>query len=147
MSEKYKFHDPEGIYFISPTIIHWIDLFTRKEFKHIIIESLAYCQQEKGLEIYAWVIMPSHLHLIISTKKEPLENIMRDFKKFVSKSIIKEIEQVNESRKECQPVGRKGYCEPFLKLVLDSKGIQNTKYGKKVISQNNLLQISLSKKS
>jgi REP element-mobilizing transposase RayT len=100
MSEKYKFHDLEGIYFVSPTIIHWIDLFTRKEFKHIVLASLAHCQKEKGLIIYAWVIMPSHLHLIIGTSKEPLEDIMRDFKKYVSKSIIKELDIINESRKE-----------------------------------------------
>jgi len=100
MSEKYKFYDPEGIYFVSPTVIHWIDLFTKKEFKHIIIESLAHCQKEKGLVIHAWVVMPSHLHLIISTKKEPLENIVRDFKKHVSRSIIKELNNINESRKK-----------------------------------------------
>ena len=100
MSEKYKFRDVEGIYFVSPTIIHWIDLFTRKEFKHIVVDSLIYCQKEKGLVIHAWVIMPSHLHLIISTNKDALEDIMRDFKKHVSKSVIKKLDFINESRKE-----------------------------------------------
>lgn len=38
MSEKYKFRDPEGLYFVICTIVHWIDLFTRKEFKHIIVD-------------------------------------------------------------------------------------------------------------
>jgi len=44
MSEKYKFNNPEGIYFVTSTVVHWIDLFTRKEFKHILIESLKYYQ-------------------------------------------------------------------------------------------------------
>ncbi|MEO9802822.1 MAG: hypothetical protein ABJF04_06225 [Reichenbachiella sp.] len=44
MSEKYKFRDPEGLYFVTCTIVHWIGLFTRKEFKHIIVDSLKYCQ-------------------------------------------------------------------------------------------------------
>jgi len=51
MSEKYKFHDPEGIYFVTLTVINWIDLFTRKELKYIIVNSLKRCQEHKGLII------------------------------------------------------------------------------------------------
>ncbi|MEX0966586.1 MAG: hypothetical protein WD077_05075 [Bacteroidia bacterium] len=47
MSEKYKFDDPEGIYFVTTSVVFWIDLFTRKELKHIILNSLQYCQGEK----------------------------------------------------------------------------------------------------
>ena len=89
MSEKYKFNDPEGIYYVSPTIVYWIDLFTRKEFKYQVINSLKYCQKQKGLVVHAYCIMPSHLHLIISTKGEPLESIMRDLKKYLAKAIIR----------------------------------------------------------
>ncbi len=45
--------------------------------------------------------MPGHLHLILSTQgNEQLSSIVRDFKKFASKAIIEEIENINESRKE-----------------------------------------------
>ncbi|MEP4095753.1 transposase [Reichenbachiella sp.] len=100
MSEKYKFRDPEGIYFVTSTVVHWIDLFTRREFKYIVVDSLKYCQKEKGLIIHAWVLMPSHLHMVISTNGKPLESIMRDFKKHTSRAIIKELDRINESRKE-----------------------------------------------
>ncbi len=90
MSEKYKFHDPDGIYFVTPTIVDWVDLFTRKEYCQLIIDSLQYCQLKKGLVIHAWCIMPSHLHLIISrTGDFGLSEIMRDFKKHTSKRIVK----------------------------------------------------------
>ena len=100
MSEKYKFNNPEGIYFVTCTVIHWIDLFTRKELKHVILNSLRHCQKEKGLVIHSWCLMPSHLHLIISSRGEELSGIMRDFKKFTNKRIIKELKHINESRKE-----------------------------------------------
>lgn len=100
MSEKYKFRDPVGVYFVTSTVIHWIDLFTRNEFKHIIIDSLRYSQKEKGLIIHAWVLMPSHLHMVISTNGKPLESIMQDFKKHTSRAIVKELGRINESRKE-----------------------------------------------
>lgn len=100
MSEKYKFYDPEGIYFVTLTVVYWIDLFTRREFKHLLLDSLRHCQQHKGLIIHAWCIMPSHLHLIISSRGDALENILRDFKKHTSKSIVKLLPDINESRRE-----------------------------------------------
>ncbi|NMM48122.1 hypothetical protein [Marinigracilibium pacificum] len=45
MSEKYKFNNPEGIYFVTCTIVYWIDLFTRKEYKHILLDTLNYYQE------------------------------------------------------------------------------------------------------
>ena len=100
MSEKYKFRDSEGIYFVTPTIVGWIDVFTKKEYFEIILDSIRFCQKEKGLIVHAWCIMSSHLHLIVSSKENKLQDIMRDFKTFTSKKITKQIEQGNDSRKE-----------------------------------------------
>jgi putative transposase len=54
----------------------------------------------KGLIVHAWCIMSSHLHLIISCKKNKLEDVIRDFKTYTNKAIIKELEQGNDRRKE-----------------------------------------------
>jgi REP element-mobilizing transposase RayT len=99
MSEKYKFRDPEGIYFVTTTAVGWVDLFTRKELKQVIIDSLRYCQKEKGLIIHAWCLMPSHLHMIVSTRLVPLPEIMRDFKKFTAKELVRTIQTIKESRR------------------------------------------------
>lgn len=98
MSERYKFNDPEGIYFVTLSIVFWIDLFTRKELKHLLINSLKHCQKEKGLVIYSWCLMPSHVHLIISSEDKPLAHILRDFKKYTAKSIVRTIPDIKESR-------------------------------------------------
>lgn len=101
MSSKYKFKNPDGIYFISFAVVYWIDVFIRNEYKNIFLESLKYCQQNKGLKVHAWVIMTSHVHLIISASDNKLEDIVRDFKSFSSRK-LKEAIQDNpqESRKE-----------------------------------------------
>ncbi len=100
MGFKYKISN-DGIHFITATVVDWIDVFTRKELAEIVIDSLKYCQKEKGLVLYAWCLMPSHLHLIASTKENTtLSNVMRDFKKFTSKSIVAAIKEINESRRE-----------------------------------------------
>ncbi|MGZ3753527.1 MAG: transposase [Mucilaginibacter sp.] len=55
----------------------------------------------KGLELYAWVIMSNHVHLIIGTHGQPMEDILRDIKRHTSKKIVKAIsENIRESRKE-----------------------------------------------
>lgn len=51
--------------------------------------------------IYAWCIMPSHVHLIIGTNKDPMENILRDFKSYTSRNLKDKIRSnPQESRKE-----------------------------------------------
>jgi putative transposase len=101
MSRKYKFHDNDKLYFISFATVYWIDVFVREEYFQAIIDSWKHCQQEKGLEIYGWCIMPSHVHMIIGSKKERLENIVRDMKKHTSLTLKTIINSNNfESRKE-----------------------------------------------
>ncbi|TAE66423.1 MAG: transposase [Bacteroidetes bacterium] len=102
MSTKYKFEDQNKIYFVSFAVVDWIDVFIRPLYKDIFVESLKYCQENKGLELYAWCVMTSHIHLIIGTNgTEKLENIMRDLKKFTSKNIHNAIQKnPQESRKE-----------------------------------------------
>ncbi len=102
MSRKYKFDNPEGIYFISFATVGWIDVFTRRIYKDILIESLSFCQKEKGMDLFAWCVMTNHLHLIARAKEGfLLQDIIRDFKKFTSKKLIKAIVENNqESRKD-----------------------------------------------
>ncbi|MFD2284716.1 transposase [Pedobacter petrophilus] len=99
MGYKYAVTDDSGIYFITTTVVNWIDVFTRKELAEVIIESLKYCQKEKGLIIHAWCLMPSHLHMIVSMQEgKNLPDLMRDFKKFTSRKITQSIREINESR-------------------------------------------------
>ena len=98
---SYKIEDQEALYFLTFSTVGWVDLFTRRKYKDVLIESLKYCQEEKGLELYCWVIMSNHVHLIARAKEGfRLSDILRDFKKFTSKKIIKEIEEQGESRRE-----------------------------------------------
>ena len=90
------------VYFVTDTVVDWVDVFTRPIYKHIVIESLQYCQEHKGLIIYAWVLMSNHLHAIVGSAGEAkVSDIWRDFKKFTSKEIIATIKtEISESRSE-----------------------------------------------
>jgi len=99
--DRYTIKDNEAIHFITFTAVAWVDLFTRPTYKTIIIEALNHCVQEKGLLIYSWAIMTSHVHLLITSKaSEDLPSIIRDFKKFTSKKLISAVKEIPESRRE-----------------------------------------------
>ncbi|WP_405376948.1 REP-associated tyrosine transposase [Nonlabens sp. Asnod3-A02] len=100
MSERYKVKDQEENYFITLTVVKWIDIFTRDRYIHVLEDSLNHCIKEKGLIVYPYVIMPSHVHMIVGTTGKPINDIIRDLKKFTSKKIIVAINEPGESRKE-----------------------------------------------
>lgn len=101
MSRKYKFRNKEGAHFISFATVNWIDVFIRSSYFSCIIESLEYCRKNKGMEIYGYVIMPSHIHLIFRSSFNDPSGLLRDFKGFTAKKMLKSIiENPGESRKE-----------------------------------------------
>ena len=101
MSTKYKFSDQHQLYFVIFAGVNWIDLFIRNEYKEIMLASWRHCQAKKGLEIYGWCIMSSHIHMVIGTHGDKLENIMRDMKKHTSTALKEAIKNhPGESRRE-----------------------------------------------
>jgi putative transposase len=105
-------------YYLTLTIEEWIDIFSRPVYKHLIVDSLNYCIENKGLEIYCWCLMSNHLHLIASAKEEGnLSDILRDFKKFTSKAIITAIKEVPESRRDCLPAGQLPCTHKFITFI------------------------------
>jgi putative transposase len=101
MSRKYKFQDQDRLYFVSFAVVYWIDALTRKPYKDIMMDSLQYCQQVKGLELYVYCLMINHVHLIIGSQDRKMQDTLRDMKQFTAKRILKAIEEnTEESRRE-----------------------------------------------
>jgi putative transposase len=100
MPSKYHISNPDGIYFVTFATVQWVDLLTRPAHKNIVVESLQYCQENKGLDLYAWCLMTNHVHLIASARENyNLSNILRDLKKHTAKKLIEAIQTPEESRK------------------------------------------------
>jgi len=92
MPKAYRFYKPDGIYFVTFTVVDWVDVFTRSSYKEIFVDSLNCAINNKGLIVYSWVVMSNHVHLIISSQENnELLAIVRDLKKFTAKKIINEI--------------------------------------------------------
>ena len=100
MPFAYRIYDQYRPYFITCTVHQWVDVFSRKQYADIFLDSIRYCQANKGLKLYGWVIMTNHMHLIIGSNEHKLSHIIRDFKKFTASQIVKAIiANDKESRK------------------------------------------------
>ena len=117
----YQIRDQHAVHFITFAVVQWADVFTRKENAEIVIDSLKYCRDHKGLLIHNWCIMPNHLHLIISAKAPVrLSDILRDLKKFTSAKII---DALTQNSKE----SRKGWLL-WLFRIAGEENSRNTEY-------------------
>jgi putative transposase len=132
MSRKYKFHNKEGLYFVSFAVVYWIDVFVREDCFRIVVDSLDYCRKNLGLEIYCWCIMSSHIHLIIRAKENNPEVLIGRFKEHTSKQLQKFIESNSqESRKE------------WILWMMEKAGLKGSNVKKRQLWQHNNKPIEL----
>ena len=66
MGRKYAIRDQHAIHFVTFTVVYWLDIFIRDAYRQIILDSLVFCHNHKGLNVHAYCIMTSHVHLILS---------------------------------------------------------------------------------
>lgn len=100
MPTGYKINEQDRLYFVTLQIVDWIDLFTRKAYRDIVISNLDYCRKNKGLIIYAYVIMSNHIHMLLQSEQNYLSGTLRDFKSYTSKVILENLQTRDESRRK-----------------------------------------------
>ncbi|MGB4415159.1 MAG: transposase [Paludibacter sp.] len=90
MSTGYQIIEQDELHYVTFQIVGWVDVFTRKVYHDIIIDSLRFCQQNKGLEIYAFVhvIMSNHIHAILRSSTGKLSDTIREFKSYTAKQML-----------------------------------------------------------
>lgn len=98
---SYQIRQQSSTHFLTFTVVGWIDIFTRDEYKQILIESFEFCRRKKGLKIHAYVIMSNHVHTIWTANNNNLSDVVRDYKSFTSRAIVNAVLNSHiESRKE-----------------------------------------------
>jgi REP element-mobilizing transposase RayT len=100
MTTGYTIKDPTAAHFLTFTVVDWVDVFTRPRYCDIIIESLKYCRENKGLKIWGYTIMSNHMHSILGAENGNLPDVLRDFKRHTASKILKSIREEPESRRD-----------------------------------------------
>jgi len=103
MSRKYRLGADHHAHFVTFTVIDWIDFFIRNEYKDVFLTALKHYQKNNGLEVYAYCIMTSHIHLILrSESPHQLGETIKNLKGYTARTFHKLLADENttyESRK------------------------------------------------
>jgi putative transposase len=96
--KPWSFDDSHSPFFCTDVIVGWQYVFTSPEFFLAIIDSLQYCRDKKGLRLHGYVIMPNHVHSIVSATDGNLASIIRDYKRHTSWKILELLGETRNRR-------------------------------------------------
>jgi REP element-mobilizing transposase RayT len=90
----------DSCYFLTLNTVDKIDVFTKPSYQQVITDALNYFIVAQGLAVYSWVLMTSHLHLVIRTADASTPAYFeRDFKKYTTPAVLKMIEMEMDLRR------------------------------------------------
>ena len=88
-----SFHDETHLYFITASVCGWKHLFIDTVYASIVLDSLAWFQRQKKIILFAFVLMPSHLHMILKPESGTIGDIVQDFGSYTAHVILKQLRQ------------------------------------------------------
>jgi len=91
MRSRYRINAPEAAHFITSTIVEWLPIFSSTGYCDILVDSLRFCRERKGLKLHAWVILPTHFHAIVAAPD--LSSTIADFKKYTARRLLERLEE------------------------------------------------------
>lgn len=93
---KWKNYSLENAcYFITITARKFIPLFTDETVVRILFDSLEFLRRNDGLKVYAYIVMPNHIHLVVGCDSKSINNMVGGFKSYTSRSIAEYLELNN----------------------------------------------------
>ena len=103
---------PDHLYFVTASVCGWQPLFIEKEYVEIVLNSFTWLRQEKRMALFAFVIMPTHLHTIALPLDRSIGELLQSFGSFTAHTILKKLRENN--RKELLDFFHKHRCDSSL---------------------------------
>ncbi len=98
MARRNRIFIPNETYFITFTILGWRNIFVQDKYCDLIYSWFEYIREKYSNSIYAYVIMPNHIHLLlkVSDKSPNLSVLMMNAKRFLAYGIVKILKEDNK---------------------------------------------------
>jgi putative transposase len=93
-----SWHVSDHLYFITASICGWKRLFVDTSYAEIVLGSLSWLRKERRMKLYAFVLMPSHLHSIVIPIDRPIGDLLQNFASFTAHGILRQLQ--NDHRQE-----------------------------------------------
>ncbi|HFU75287.1 MAG TPA: transposase, partial [Arcobacter sp.] len=84
---KYKVYEPTHPHFLTCTVLHWLPIFTNQESVKVILNSFMHLQKSDNMNIFSYVILENHLHLVASS--DDINKTMQKFKSYTAYELLK----------------------------------------------------------
>lgn len=91
-------HDPNHLYFLTGAVVKWLNLFNNKEYAKIILNTLDWNRKQRRILLFAYVIMPTHIHLIIKPLSQCISETVQSFASYTSHEVLKKLKKHKDIR-------------------------------------------------
>jgi len=81
-------HNINHLYFVTASICGWKHLFVQPVYAQIVLDSLSWMQKEERMLLFSFVVMPSHLHLVLKSETDTIGNTVWQFGSFTAHMIL-----------------------------------------------------------
>lgn len=95
MRSRNKIYNTSGVYFITSTVVDWLEVFDSDNAFQILADCINFNIQNKDFKVHAYVLMKNHFHMICSG--ENISNAIGSIKSFSAKKMI---EKLQDEKKE-----------------------------------------------
>ena len=85
-------HIEGHLFFVTATIVDWVRILKKKQYRDIVLNSLKWLHTNDRIKLYAFVIMPNHLHFISKpTDEYSINQILQIFSSFTAHEFLKNL--------------------------------------------------------
>jgi REP element-mobilizing transposase RayT len=93
-----SYQDPTHLYFVTATVCGWRRLFDDPAAAKIVLDSLTWMRQERRILLFAFALLPSHLHILLKPERQKVGEILQDFGSFTAHCILAHLRTVGHSQ-------------------------------------------------
>ena len=90
--------EPDHLYFMTATIVGWRSLFIEPIYSKLILDSLTWLRSNARMLLFAFVIMPNHVHTIVKPVNLMIGELTQIFGSFTAHAILKQLRLEGRSK-------------------------------------------------
>lgn len=89
-------NDPSHQYFVTASVVGWKHLFKNRDYAMIVLRSLEWLRDQKRMKNFAFVVMYSHLHVLIKPEGLAIGDLIRQFGSYTAHEIARRLKADNQ---------------------------------------------------
>lgn len=98
--DEFRKTDYDKLFMVTLSVVAWVNVFSERNYIDVVLDSLRFCQRERGLDVYGYVIMTNYLCLLTLQRQGQLGKVLGRFKSYTAKQILKLVEEDSTEKRQ-----------------------------------------------